>query len=699
MDAVGAAGGSSYEAGGLGDGFSALLSGLSSGQPLYVCVNTGGGAGWGAGGGASGIALGTDFSTPLLVAGGGGAAGRSVGGDGGNSGIPIASSGTDGEAGNNGVAFGGGGGNNTAGHGGAAGGTQWPCAGGAIGTAGLAFGPSGPGAGGSGAPVGTCDFSGYSGGGGGAGYYGGGGGGAGGYGAGGGGGTSFCGGVIVSACTRSAGAGTQTTTGTGPGQAHVTFRYSIATSVSVRFASSNAPISGPVMAGTELRGAATMSASGAVVPTGSVTYTVTSGPSCDGLLEYEAPASLDGNGSAPSSAPFAPGSGDYSLLATYSGDQNYGPSESACVPFTVSPAANLSVTKSNGVSSVNPLSQVTYFATITNNGPSAADGTTLSDPAVAGLSKLIIGMCTAAAGAVCPQFGNGPGQLSIPNLEAGTVVVPALPVGGSIEIGITTNVTVSIGNVSNSFTATPASGVFGQAVTATDTDPVRDTLPPVVTLDGPGNGESYTLSSVPPAVCTTTDAAPGSGVRTPATLVYSGANVNGAGVITATCRNASDRAGNSTPPVSVTYTVTCNPTEYYSGLVKVKVNQQLTYQPQVTATVSLDPATCAVTGVALASATDAQGAIRLDTATNWKAPTQPAAGQWKFAMKTPNAGSGGLFLNNAYRAMDSSTTVLVKFTNNRLQLYLLMSGKAPTGAGSTKAGFEAQVTNLMRLDN
>jgi hypothetical protein len=84
IEATGAAGGLGLNGnpGGRGDAVSATLTGLSAGQSLDVCVDSGGGsggAGGGAGGGASGVSLGTDFSSPVLVAGGGGgAAGRGI---------------------------------------------------------------------------------------------------------------------------------------------------------------------------------------------------------------------------------------------------------------------------------------------------------------------------------------------------------------------------------------------------------------------------------------------------------------------------------------------------------------------------------------------------------------------------------------------------------------------------------------------
>lgn len=66
IQAIGAAGAPGYTSpGGLGDGVEGVLSGLTGGDSLYVCVNVGGGVpGFSGGGGASGVALGADFSVP-----------------------------------------------------------------------------------------------------------------------------------------------------------------------------------------------------------------------------------------------------------------------------------------------------------------------------------------------------------------------------------------------------------------------------------------------------------------------------------------------------------------------------------------------------------------------------------------------------------------------------------------------------------
>ena len=201
--------------GGTGDVVSGTLSGLSSGQVLDVCVNAGGGAGGspgangGAGGGASGVAVGSDFTTPVLIAaGGGGGAGAEV--SGGGAGLPSGGAGAPGNP-CSGSACGGGGGDNSAMMAGAAGAADPGCSGCAGGDNGSASSSAGPGAGGAGG-VGQLP----GGGGGGAGYLGGGGGGGANTSAGGGGGGSdFCASSLAGATLSGCGVtGTNGTFGT-----------------------------------------------------------------------------------------------------------------------------------------------------------------------------------------------------------------------------------------------------------------------------------------------------------------------------------------------------------------------------------------------------------------------------------------------------------------------------------------------------
>ncbi len=96
--------------------------------------------------------------------------------------------------------------------------------------------------------------------------------------------------------------------------------------------------------------------------------------------------------------------------------------------------ADLSIAKSNGVSSVASGTATTYSIVVGNAGPDAADGAVVRDPAPAGMT------CTAAScggetgGAVCPA-------VSVAALQSSAgVAIPALPSGGSLTFTLTCTV-------------------------------------------------------------------------------------------------------------------------------------------------------------------------------------------------------------------------------------------------------------------
>ncbi|GEM_PF-5686976 len=84
--------------------------------------------------------------------------------------------------------------------------------------------------------------------------------------------------------------------------------------------------------------------------------------------------------------------------------------------------------------------------------------------------------------------------------------------------------------------------------TVTDLD--VDNTAPVVTVAGPASGTTYNLDKVPAASCKTTDAT--SGVDTKASVSTSRGK---GGVYTVTCAGATDKAGNTAPAMSISYTV------------------------------------------------------------------------------------------------------------------------------------------------
>ncbi len=173
------------------------------------------------------------------------------------------------------------------------------------------------------------------------------------------------------------------------------------------------------------------------------------------------------NGGAPGGAVV---SNTASVTDFFSGDTN----DSGSASFTVTPASDLAVTKTNGVASVNAGGTTSYTVTVTNNGPSTATGATLSDPAVAGLTKTSVacsgtpGQCTAGTTPTIAQLQSG-------------YALPALASGQTYQIIVGANVTALSGSVANTATIAPPSGTI-DLTPANDSATDTDTVTPVANL-------------------------------------------------------------------------------------------------------------------------------------------------------------------------------------------------------------------------
>lgn len=92
--------------------------------------------------------------------------------------------------------------------------------------------------------------------------------------------------------------------------------------------------------------------------------------------------------------------------------------------IVVDPFADLQIVKS-GTTRANAKGIVTYSLVVTNKGPSAAGGATISDPAVANFTAGIVG------GAA------GPASSTLAALQAAMLAISTLPSGGSVTLTIT----------------------------------------------------------------------------------------------------------------------------------------------------------------------------------------------------------------------------------------------------------------------
>jgi uncharacterized repeat protein (TIGR01451 family) len=143
---------------------------------------------------------------------------------------------------------------------------------------------------------------------------------------------------------------------------------------------------------------------------------------------------------------------------------------------TLTPQADLSITKTDGVTARIPGSSTTYTLVASNAGPSNAPGTVVTDTLPAALSGAAW-TCVGAGGGTCSAAGSG-------NLSD-TV---NLPVGASVTYTLTATVSASAtGTLSNTATVSAAAGITdptpgNNVVTDTDTVNAPPVAAPIPTL-------------------------------------------------------------------------------------------------------------------------------------------------------------------------------------------------------------------------
>ena len=161
---------------------------------------------------------------------------------------------------------------------------------------------------------------------------------------------------------------------------------------------------------------------------------------------------------------------------------------------SLTPRADLSITKTDGVASAIPGQSTTYTVTIANNGPSNAPATAVTDAAPAGAS-FTSWTCTPSAGAGCTT-ASGSGSIN-------TTV--NLPVGTTATFTVVSAISPSAtGTVVNTATAAPSVGIVDPNPannSATDTDTLNPTADLSITKTNlvasvvPGTPISYTITA------------------------------------------------------------------------------------------------------------------------------------------------------------------------------------------------------------
>lgn len=132
------------------------------------------------------------------------------------------------------------------------------------------------------------------------------------------------------------------------------------------------------------------------------------------------------------------------------------------------------VTKNNGVNLVNTFGTTNYVITVGNKGPGPADGVTVKDPLVTGLSKTAISCLAVGSGATCPP------STTLAGIEGTGLVIPSLPINTTVIFTITASVTALNGTVTNTVN-------LQLPVTLTDNDLTNNSASDVDAVKGAAN--------------------------------------------------------------------------------------------------------------------------------------------------------------------------------------------------------------------
>ncbi len=248
----------------------------------------------------------------------------------------------------------------------------------------------------------------------------------------------------------------------------------------------------------------------------------------------------------------ATGSLSNTATVAFAGDPNPA-NNSATDTDTLTPQADLAITKTDGVTTATPGGSVTYTITASDAGPSDAPGASVADTFPASLT--CTWTCVGAGGGTCTPSGSG-------NIND-TVNLPA---GGSVTYTASCNISAAAtGTLSNTASVAVPSGVTDPTPgnnSATDTDslaPGADlaiTKTDGVTTATPGGSVTYTIAASNSGPSNATGAKV---VDTlPASLTCHWTCVGaGGGTCTASGSGSLNDTVNLLSGGSVTYTVSC----------------------------------------------------------------------------------------------------------------------------------------------
>jgi uncharacterized repeat protein (TIGR01451 family) len=124
--------------------------------------------------------------------------------------------------------------------------------------------------------------------------------------------------------------------------------------------------------------------------------------------------------------------------------------------------ANLTIAKT-GPPTVGAGGTVRYLLVVGDQGPLAASGALVQDPAVANFSATGVTCTAATGGAVCPTAA----QLTIANLQGPGIAIPTLPNGGSVTLAVSG--AAGAANIANTASIGAPAGVVNSNPTPTST--------------------------------------------------------------------------------------------------------------------------------------------------------------------------------------------------------------------------------------
>jgi uncharacterized repeat protein (TIGR01451 family) len=119
---------------------------------------------------------------------------------------------------------------------------------------------------------------------------------------------------------------------------------------------------------------------------------------------------------------------------------------------------------------------VNFTVVVTNNGPSAANNSVFTDPAVPGLTISGVTCTTASGGAACPA----PAAVTVANLQGSGITIATLPSGGSVTFTLSGTFTLTSGSATNTATISPPPNVPVPPVSSSATVQVPVLAPRVI---------------------------------------------------------------------------------------------------------------------------------------------------------------------------------------------------------------------------